>query len=158
MSIRIQWDKVKVYVISILIPLVAGAVVGLLTSGSSGYDNLNKPMLAPPAIVFPIAWSILYTLMGISHGILITNRLSSDSVETIYYSQLIVNLLWPILFFLFGWRLVAFFWILLLDVLAIIMTKRFYQLHKTAGLLQLPYCVWLIFASYLNLATYLLNR
>ena len=158
MSISINRQKVKAYIVSILVPLVAGSIVGLLTSRASQYDNLIHPPLAPPAILFPIAWSILYTLMGISHGILQSNGLSTKDSETVYYTQLVVNLLWPIIFFILEWRLFAFFWILLLDILVIIMIVRFYRLNKTAGLLQIPYLLWVLFASYLNLSIYLLNR
>lgn len=158
MSISINREKIKTYAVSILVPLILGGIIGLLTSRMMNYDNLVKPALSPPAILFPIAWTILYTLMGISHGILQWNRLSTPDSRTVYYAQLIVNLLWPVLFFVIEWRLFAFIWILLLDVLVITMTTMFYRRQKTAGLLQIPYCLWVIFASYLNLATYLLNR
>ena len=158
MSISVNWEKVKVYIVSILVPLALGAVVGLLTSGSAGYAKLDQPPLAPPAILFPIAWSILYTLMGVSHGILKANRLDTRDTEIVYYAQLIVNLIWPILFFSLEWRLAAFIWIVLLDILVITMAVRFYRQHKTAGLLQLPYIMWVLFATYLNLGVYLLNR
>ena len=157
MSISIRWDKVKVYLLSVLTPLVLGAAVGILTSGSQGYAELVQPPLAPPAILFPIAWSILYALMGISHGILKANGLSDRDTQAAYYAQLIVNLIWPILFFSLKWRLFAFIWILALDVLVILMAVRFYRKNKTAGLLQLPYVAWVIFASYLNLCIVLLN-
>ena len=142
MSLSINKEKIKTYAVSILVPLVLGAIVGVLTTRTMHYENLNKPFLAPPAILFPIAWTILYTLMGISHGMLKWSRLSTPDTEAIYYAQLIVNLIWPIL----------------LDILVITMALKFYRKDKTAGLLQIPYCLWLIFASYLNLATYLLNR
>lgn len=158
MSISINREKIKIYAFSILVPLLLGAAVGILTSGSSNYDGLQKPALAPPALLFPVAWSILYTLMGISHGILKANRLQTPDTETVYYAQLVVNLIWPFLFFSLGWRLFSFIWIVLLDILVILMTVRFYNRNKTAGLLQIPYCLWVIFASYLNLSTYLLNR
>lgn len=158
MSISVNWNKVKTYIISILIPLVLGAAVGLLTSGAMNYDGLTKPVLAPPPLLFPIAWSILYTLMGISYAILETNGLHTAETRAVYYAQLIVNLLWPIFFFSLKWRLFAFIWIVVLDILVIIMASRFYRLHKTAGLLQLPYIAWVLFASYLNLLIYLLNR
>ncbi len=159
MSISINREKLKTYAFSILVPLLLGAAIGLLTSNSmENYDHLIKPALAPPPILFPIAWSILYALMGYSHGRLKWMRLDTPDTEIIYYAQLIVNLLWPILFFMLDWRLFAFAWIVLLDFLVITMTRRFYRKDKTAGLLQIPYCLWLIFASYLNLATYLLNQ
>ena len=158
MSLSINREKLKTYAFSILVPLLLGAAVGLLTTRTMHYDALVKPALAPPSLLFPVAWTILYTLMGISHGILKWNRLSTPDTETVYYAQLAVNLIWPILFFSLQWRLFAFIWILLLDILVILMTLRFYRKDKTAGLLQIPYCLWVIFASYLNLATYLLNR
>ena len=157
MSVSISWEKIKTYLISILTPLILGAVVGILTSGSQDYAALTQPPLAPPALLFPIAWSILYALMGISHGILRAKSLSDRDTETIYYAQLIVNLIWPILFFSLEWRLFAFIWILALDVLVILMAVRFYRKDKTAGLLQLPYVAWVIFASYLNLGIVILN-
>lgn len=157
MTIVTTWDKVKTYLLSILVPLVSGALVGLLTSGSMDYASLEKPPLAPPSILFPIAWSALYLLMGISHGILKVNDLSDSYTEIPYYAQLIVNLLWPVLFFVFKWRLPAFIWIVTLDILVITMAVRFYKRHHTAGLLQLPYIAWVLFASYLNLGIYLLN-
>ena len=157
MTIVTTWDKVKTYLLSILVPLVSGALVGLLTSGSMDYASLEKPPLAPPSILFPIAWSVLYLLMGISHGILKVNDLSDSYTEIPYYAQLIVNLLWPVLFFVFKWRLPAFIWIVTLDILVITMAVRFYKRHRTAGLLQLPYIAWVLFASYLNLGIYLLN-
>ncbi len=157
MSVSTNWEKIKTYIVSILVPLVLGAIVGLLTSGSMNYDNLVKPVLAPPALLFPIAWSILYALMGISYGMLEVRGLHDTDTRAVYYAQLLVNLLWPVLFFVLKWRLFAFIWIVLLDILVIIMAVRFYKRHKTAGLLQLPYCAWVIFASYLNLSMYLLN-
>ena len=158
MSISINREKIKTYALSILLPLVLGAAVGLLTSGSTRYNDLQQPVLAPPAILFPIVWSVLYVLMGYAHGSIKWNNMDTPDTERVYYAQLIVNLLWPIFFFLLEWRLFAFIWILLLDVLVITMTIRFYRRIRSAGLLQIPYCVWVLFASYLNLATWLLNR
>lgn len=150
-------SKFKIYAKSILIPLVLGGVVGFLISGSMNYDSLNQPPLSPPAILFPIVWTILYILMGVSYGILESNNQVDNSLKYIYYAQLIVNLLWPIAFFVLEWRLFAFIWILLLDVLVLAMVIKFYKTNKLSGALQLPYLAWVLFASYLNLGTYLLN-
>ncbi len=150
-------SKFKIYAKSILIPLVLGGVVGFLISGSMNYDSLNQPPLSPPAILFPIVWTILYILMGVSYGILESNNQVDNSIKYIYYAQLIVNLLWPIAFFVLEWRLFAFIWILLLDVLVLAMVIKFYKANKLSGALQLPYLAWVLFASYLNLGTYLLN-
>lgn len=151
-------SKAKIYAKSILISVIVGGVVGLIISGSIDYNALEKPAFAPPSILFPIVWTILYILMGISYGILKEKNLVDSSVDRIYYLQLFVNALWPIIFFTLEWRLFAFIWILLLDILVVIMIFRFYNKNKLAGLLQIPYLLWLLFATYLNLAVYLLNR
>ncbi len=158
MSAVINWNKVKNYAVSILIPVALGAVVGLIISGFMDYDELKKPVLAPPPILFPIAWSVLYLLMGISYGIIKDKNLADDGVSAVYYAQLIVNLLWPVIFFVLKWRLIAFVWIVVLAILVILTAVRFYGKDKTAGLLQLPYVAWTIFASYLNLFVYILNK
>lgn len=148
----------KVYIKSILIPIISGSIVGFIISGFMDYNSLEKPAFAPPSILFPIVWTILYILMGISYGILKSNRLVNLNIKKIYYGQLIVNLLWPIAFFVFKARLFAFIWILLLVILIITMIYRFYLKNKIAGLLQIPYLAWSIFATYLNLFIYLLNK
>ena len=151
-------SKLKNYALSIIIPLALGGIVGFLISGSMNYDTLNQPPLSPPSILFPIVWTILYALMGISFGILRDKGLADPDVKLIYYAQLIVNLLWPIAFFVLEWRLFAFIWILILYALVAIMIITFYRRDKTAALLQLPYLIWVLFASYLNLGVYILNR
>ena len=149
--------NLSTYIKSILVPVILGGIVGFIISGYMNYSNLVQPSFAPPAILFPIVWTILYTLMGFSYGILKSNNLVDEKTNTIYYWQLFVNLLWPIFFFVFDWKLFSFICILLLIVLVILMIKEFYGKNKVAGLLQIPYLLWLIFASILNLSIYLLN-
>ena len=151
-------ENLKIYVRSIAIPVILGAIVGILISGSMDYEMLNQPLFAPPSWIFPIVWTILYILMGVSYGRLESKALVDASVNAIYYAQLIANLLWPIVFFVFKWRLFAFFWILLLVGLVIKMIIEFYKRDRLSGLLQIPYLVWLTFATYLNLSVYLLNK
>lgn len=151
-------SKIKIYVKSILIPVIIGGLVGLIISGAIDYNTLQKPFLSPPSILFPIMWTILYILMGVSYGILESKSLNDSKSKIIYYSQLFVNAMWSIFFFLLKWRLFSFIWILLLDVLVIVMILNFYKKNKISGLLQIPYLLWIIFASYLNLFIYLLNR
>ena len=150
--------KIKIYAKSILIPVLIGGIVGLIISSAIDYNSLQKPFLAPPSIVFPIVWTILYILMGISYGILKSKSLTDKKIDLIYYIQLAVNAAWSIIFFLLKWRLFAFIWILLLDILVILMIIKFYKKDKTAGFLQIPYILWTLFASYLNLAIYILNK
>jgi len=151
-------NKFKIYAKSILIPVLVGAIVGIVTSSFINYNTLQQPPFAPPSILFPIVWTILYTLMGVSYGILESNSLVDSKINFIYYLQLFVNALWSFFFFVFEWRLFSFFWILLLIALVVIMIVEFYKKNKVAGLLQIPYLIWLIFAAYLNFGVYLLNR
>ncbi len=151
-------NKFKTYFKAILIPVLVGGIVGFLISGSIDYNSLEKPFLSPPSITFPIVWTILYILMGISYAILESNSLVNSKINSIYYLQLFFNALWPIAFFLLKWRLFAFIWIIILVVLIIIMIARFYEKQKTAAWLQVPYLLWTLFATYLNFGVYLLNR
>lgn len=151
-------NKISIFVKSILIPVLVGSLVGLVISGNIDYNSLQQPSFAPPAIVFPIVWTLLYILMGVSYGILESRGLVDKEVDSIYYSQLTVNALWSIFFFLLKWRLFSFFWIILLIVLVVKMIKEFYRRVRVAGLLQIPYLIWLVFAAILNLSVYLLNQ
>lgn len=148
----------KIYLKSILTTVILGTVVGFIISGFIDYNTLEKPFLAPPSSIFPVVWTILYILMGVSYGILKSNGLVDSKINLIYYSQLIVNLLWPIAFFVLEWRLFAFLWIILLIILVINMIIKFYNKNQLSGFLQIPYLIWLIFAAYLNLGVYLLNK
>ncbi len=150
--------KIKIYIKSILIPVIVGGIVGLIISSSIDYNSLERPFLAPPSIAFPIVWTILYILMGVSYGILKSKQLTDSEIDLIYYIQLGVNSLWSIFFFLVKWRLFSFIWIIVLAILIIIMILKFYNKDKVAGLLQIPYLLWVLFASYLNIAIYILNK
>ena len=151
-------NKIFNFIKAILLPVIIGGVVGFLISGFMDYGELNKPNLAPPSIVFPVVWTILYILMGVSYGILKNNDLVDSTINFVYYLQLIVNALWSIFFFIFDWRLFSFFWIILLIYLVLDMIFKFYEKNKLAGILQIPYLLWLIFAAYLNFGVYLLNK
>lgn len=151
-------SKTKIYIKSILIPVIIGGIVGLIISSSIDYNSLEKPFLSPPSIAFPIVWTILYILMGISFAILESNQLTDKKTNLLYYTQLGFNALWSIIFFLLKWRLFAFIWIIILAILIIFMILNFYRKNKIAGLLQVPYLLWVLFASYLNIAIYILNK
>ena len=151
-------EKIKIYAKTILVPVIVGGIVGFIISKSIDYNNLQKPFLAPPSIAFPIVWTILYILMGISYGILKSKKLTSKEIDVIYYLQLGFNAIWSIFFFSLKWRLFAFLWIIILAILIIIMIKKFYEKDKLSGLLQIPCLIWVLFASYLNISIYILNR
>ena len=124
------------------------------------FATINKPWFSPPAIVFPIAWTALYILMGISTYLVCENKTDKKFKKRacfIYLAQLLVNVLWTPLFFRFKLYLLSFFWILLLIILVGIMIIKFYKIKPLAGYLQIPYILWLMFASILNFSIYLLN-
>ena len=152
--------KYAPYLISILIALSVGGLSAILTrSKMEDYNQLIQPPLSPPSWLFPVVWSILFILMGISAALVWKSSCEERSEGLVIYAvQLAVNFLWTIFYFNFGARLLAFFWLLFLLLLVLLMTSKFSACHKTAGRLQIPYILWLIFAAYLNLATYLLNR
>lgn len=144
--------------ISILIPLLVGSLSALLSGNMTKYASLNKPVLSPPAFIFPVVWTILYILMGISSYIIY----SSGSAETAnalktYAVQLFMNFLWSILFFRFQQYLFAFLWLVVLIILIYIMIKQFYKINPVASYLQIPYLLWCLFAAYLNFSIYILN-
>lgn len=152
-------SKIKTYAISIAVALAVGGLSALLTGDSmEKYKALRQPPLAPPGWVFPVVWTILFVLMGVGAAMVFLSGSSSKKKRiAIYGLQLTVNFFWTILFFLLEARLFAFFWLLLLLGLAVWMAVSFARVNKTAGLLQIPYILWLLFAGYLNLAVYLLN-
>lgn len=143
---------------SILIPLLLGALVGFLTSPGKNYKSMVTPAFAPPGILFPIVWSILYILMGISsYRISERDGLFNGQALKIYNIQLAVNLLWSFLFFTFRWYFLAFLWIILLIVLVIKMIKKFSSIDRLSAYIQIPYLLWITFAAILNFAVYTLN-
>lgn len=153
--------KSKTLVFSIAVPLIVGGASALLTGGKmKEFENLNQPLLSPPSWLFPIVWTILFILMGISSWRVLESDNDPEKINSalrIYSIQLVVNFFWPIFFFQFGWYLFSFFWILLLWVLILITNIRFYKLDQKAGWLMLPYLLWVTFASYLNLMVAILN-
>ncbi len=152
--------KVWVYVISIAAALLTGSVSALLTSDSMNiYSSVNSPPLSPPAIVFPVVWTILYLLMGISAArVFISNSNRWNNSLTVYVIQLAINFIWSLIFFNGRYFLFAFIWLLILWTLIIIMIKMFRKYDKAAALLQIPYLLWVTFAGYLNAGIYLLTR
>lgn len=155
-------SKIKVYAFFIIFTLAVGGLSALLTMGSMDiYDTVSKPPFAPPSIVFPIVWSILYVLMAAgAAGVYITGRLDGSYIFPsmwIYFAQLFVNFFWSIIFFKLQNFLFAFIWLLLLLVLVFVMSLRFYRVNKVSALIQLPYIAWIIFAGVLNYAVFVLN-
>lgn len=150
--------NIKLLILSILIPNAFGFIGNLLGNSSNGFDQIIQPAFAPPAIVFPIVWTILYTLMGISSYIICTSKSENKNKALLFYGiQLILNSLWTFFFFRLNWFLFSFLWIILILFFVILMVKEFYKINKTAAFLQIPYIIWLVFAGILNFSIYLLN-
>lgn len=151
----INFKKLSVF---ILIPLAVGLVGYLLGGNTDIYSQIVKPSFVPPAFLFPIVWTILYILMGISFYIVAnTDSNYTASALKVYIAQLAVNALWPLFFFRLNLFLFSFLWIILLIVLVGYMIYLFYKIKPIAAYLQIPYLLWLIFASILNFAVYSLN-
>ena len=148
-------DKIK-SLFYLFLPIIGGSLIGFITNKSIDYSNLIKPPLTPPKILYPIAWSIIYLLLGISYY-LYKKRNNDKTVDIVYYIGLIVNYLWTFIFFVFKLRLLAIFWIILLDILVILLAILYYKYEKKSALLLIPYILWIIFATYLTTGIYVLN-
>ena len=149
-------------IIAVLIPLAVGGLAAFFTQNSRQvYASLIQPPLSPPGAVFPIVWSILYVLMGIASYLVYKKRAENPEAgdALIFYAlSLVLNFLWPLLYFRFGLLFFAFLEILVLWLVVGVTTIRFYRISKIAGILLIPYWLWVTFAAYLNLGTWILNR
>lgn len=152
--------RLKPLLISLAISLGTGILSAVFTMNSMDfYKDINKPALAPPGWLFPIVWSILFILMGISAYIVYENKLSDDNLPlTIYFLQLVFNFLWSIIFFNARLYLFAFIWLVILWLLILLMIIQFYKVKPIAAYLQFPYILWVTFAGYLNFMIYILNK
>lgn len=143
----------------ILVTIGIGFVSTLLGGSSKEiYAALRLPPLSPPSIVFPIVWNILYILIGTGAYLLSTEAASSvPGTLRIYWGQLLVNALWPLLFWRLGWYTLAAVLIIVVILLAIMLITRSYQVNRVSAVLFVPYLLWLIFALYLNVGVAVLN-
>lgn len=142
----------------LFLPLFSGSIIGLIISNFIDYGILIKPLLAPPGFLFPIIWSILYLLLGLSFYLFKKTAINNQSIKKIYYLGLIVNLLWSIFFFIFKWRLFTIMWTILLLYLVIKLLILFFKENKVSFYLNIPYLIWLLFATYLTIEIYILNK
>lgn len=157
--------RLKQLVTNIILLVIPG-IIGFLSSRLSGdsgliYNSLKRPPLSPPAAVFPIVWAILFLLMGISLVLAYRKSKSREiflDAAVYFFAQLFLNFLWPIAFF----RYRAFFYSVLIEIALWVFTAitvaKFYRINHIAGLLLVPYWLWLTFALYLNIGVWILNR
>lgn len=154
--------KIKSYLFFIVSALLVGGLSAFFTRNNMNIsDSVLMPPLSPPAILFPIVWTILFTLMGISAAMIYNTDAPyplKRSALSVYALSLIVNFSWSIIFFnlrAFGF---AFFWLLLLLFLIVVTILKYYKINKIAAYLQIPYALWVTFAGYLTAGIWWLNR
>ena len=151
--------NLKKLLISLAISLGTGLLSGLISmSGMDSFSSVIQPPFAPPDFLFPIVWTILYTLMGISTYIVWeSDSENKPKALAIYGIQLAVNFFWSIIFFNYQEYLFASIWIILLWLLIIVMIYEFSKVSKISTILQIPYLLWVTFATYLTFGIFLLN-
>lgn len=147
------------YVIFIFLSLLTGGLATLVSmDGMRAFQNLAQSPLTPPPVVFSIVWSILYILIGVSAALVyIAPPRGLKDQHLFFAGTLLLNFLWPVLFFALGLRLAALVTLLVMLALAIGTVIRYRPVSATAAWLQVPYALWLCFAVYLNLTVYQLN-
>lgn len=140
----------------------AGILSGILSrEGTSVYEQTAlKPALTPPGIVFPIVWTILYALMGISAARVAAapDSRARNGGLNLFVVQLVMNFFWSLIFFNAQAYGVALIWLLVMWLLIIGMIVQFFRVDRTAALLQIPYLLWVTFAAYLNYGVWMLNK
>lgn len=148
------------FLICIAIPLGVGLLSALLTRGSmEAFGNLNQPPLSPPAWLFPVVWTILYILMGISLYLItgLDKSVERDRSIFLFALQLFFNFMWSIFFFNLQFYFFSFVWLVVLWALILLMIMSMKKVSPLAAYLNIPYAIWVTFAGYLNLAISILN-
>lgn len=155
--------KIGNIIIAILIPLGVGLLSAFITKDAmDSFSKLNQPPLSPPSILFPIVWTILYTLMGIaSYLIYKSDELYGTNYRRnsliLYIIQLILNFLWSIVFFNAKEYILSFIILIVLWLLIILLIVNSSKINKKASYLLIPYLIWTTFAGYLNIMIAILN-
>lgn len=148
----------KLLVGSILFTNILGFIFGLISRPSS-FSGVAQPVFVPPSFVFIVVWIVLYTILGISFYLILRGKESRDRKRSIilYFVNLVFNYLWVVWFFNLKWFLFAYIWLIMLIGITIIMIYFFYRVNKWAGIINVPYLVWLVFASIINIYVFYLN-
>ncbi len=154
--------RIGLLIVLILIPVLTGAFSAFLTSADMNiYETMDRPPLAPPEWLFPIAWTILYVLMGLASYFVYTSSADREQKRKalmFYTVQLMMNFFWSTLFFTYRLYLIALIWLLVMWVLILISAIRFYRIRPVAGIMMCALFLWTTFAAYLNLACFLMAR
>ena len=161
------WGKIWRIALAIAVPLCGGFIISLFTRDAmSKFGSFNQPPLAPPAWLFPVAWTVLYVLMGLASYFIwkkgydsrkAADKSASKTALIIYGIQLVFNFVWTPLFFSLGWYWPAFAWLLVMWALIIVLMMKAYRISRPAFWMLLPYIIWCTFAAYLNCGIAILN-
>ena len=152
--------RLKPLCVSVAIPLLGGMASAFLAGDmEQAYESMLRPSFAPPPWVFAVVWPILYLGLGIACYMIweLEDSATRTQALTAYAVQLILNFLWPLLFFRFGLYEIAFWEICALLVVTLLTTGLFAYLKKKTLFLMLPYVLWLVYACALNKAIAMLN-
>ncbi|MHC1774966.1 MAG: TspO/MBR family protein [Lentimicrobium sp.] len=157
-----QANQIGKLITSVLLPLGIGGVAGMFTSEAipGWYASLNQPSFNPPNWIFGPVWTTLYLVMGISFFMIWKLEAGKDRNQAIgiFLVQLLLNFGWSFFFFHFKMIGLALLEIIVLWVTIAFMLKRFYKLKPLAAYLNIPYLLWVTFATLLNAAYFWLNR
>lgn len=163
----ISVKEIRNFFICILIPLAVGYSSSFISNILSGIENtqyysqLIKPGFAPPSFIFPIVWTILYVLMGISCYLIIKKGYDLSKVKDAmfyYWLQLALNFMWSILFFGMDLRFTALVCLIILIFITVLMIVKFNKIDKRAAYINIPYLVWLVYALFLNYYIWVINK
>ena len=149
--------KIDLKKLIVAFSIVAGLVLLsmiLIKNSMDLYKEMIKPDIAPPSIVFPIVWTILYTVIAITLYRFIDNK----KIRNLIILNMIINIIWPILFFRFELFLFSAIWLVLIIVTLIYELIEIYKESKVFAYINIPYLIWLFFALYLNIMIFLLNK
>lgn len=149
-------------IVALAIPLAVGGISAALSAkGMASYGDMEKPPLSPPAWVFSVAWTILYLMMGFAFycvWVAEADTKKKTMALVLFGVQLVMNFMWSIVFFRWEFYLVAFVWLMIMWCMVILTAIRFFRINRLAGLMLIPYILWLTFAAYLNLGAYVLSH
>lgn len=152
-------NKFSTYLVSVIISLGIGLLAYRCNADAfSDYESLTLPAFSPPAWLFTAVWTVLYFLMGISAArIKLCDCREKGDALFVYGTTLVLNFMWPLFFFTFGAHLIAFFWLIFLFLMVLLMTSKFKAIDKTAAKMQIPQIIMVAFSGYINLMIYLMK-
>ncbi len=149
------------FIFFLIFPLIVGYLGSTLSTDSKiVYNAFNRPPFSPPSELFGIVWTLLYIMIGFAAFLVSIKENTKEKTIAlqVFFFQIFINFSWTFFFYTLEFRLFAFFWLIFLLIVVFYTYKAFYKISKFAAFLLVPYFFWLIYAAYLNLGIYILNR